>query len=226
MEEALRFFRAAEVWVYLILGIGGLIYIRKFADAWQELRSAIFGLERESAQNRLNQSASMLVLLLTMAVTEFILVSFIAPTIPEANPLPTSTVNLATTEEVLTPQENGIVTEVPTPVLAFESACLPGQVEITSPQNGEEVGGIVEVIGSASIQNFGFYKFEIKRPEDSIWLTIQAGNAPIQNSTLGDWDTTQLIPGVYQLGLVVVDNQAQATDPCVVQIRVLAPPDE
>jgi hypothetical protein len=228
MEEALRFFRAAEVWVYLILGLGGLIYIRKFADAWRELRIATFGLEKESAQNRLNQSASMLVLLLTMAVTEFILVSFIAPSIPNAIPLPTSTVDLVTTDEALTPQtnENGNVTEVPTPILAFESACLPGQVEITSPQNGEEVGGIVEVIGSASIPNFGFYKFEIKRPEDSVWLTIQAGNAPIQNSTLGDWDTTQLIPGVYQLGLVVVDNQAQATDPCVVQIRVLAPPDE
>jgi len=228
MEEALRFFRAAEAWVYLILGLGGLLFIRKFADAWHELRSATFGLERESAQSRLNQSASMLVLLLTMAVTEFILVSFIAPSIPNAIPLPTSTVDLVTTEEALTPQTNeiGNVTEVPTPVFAFESTCLPGQVEITSPQNGEEVGGIVEVIGSASIPNFGFYKFEIKRPEDSVWLTIQAGNAPVQNSALGDWDTTQLIPGVYQLGLVIVDNQAQATAPCVVQIRVLAPPDE
>jgi hypothetical protein len=63
MEEALSFFRAFEVWIYLLLGLGGLIYIRKFILAWQELRGAAFGLERENAQTRLNQSASVLVLI-------------------------------------------------------------------------------------------------------------------------------------------------------------------
>ena len=72
MEEALGFFRAFETWIYLLLGLVGLYYIRRFALAWQELRSASFGLERESAQARLNQSASILVLVLTMVVTEFI----------------------------------------------------------------------------------------------------------------------------------------------------------
>ena len=57
MEEALSFFRAFEVWIYLLLGLGGLIYIRRFILSWQELREAGFGLERERAQSRLNQSA-------------------------------------------------------------------------------------------------------------------------------------------------------------------------
>ena len=84
MEEALRFFRAFELWIYLLLGLGGLFYLRRFILAWQELRGAVFGLERESAQARLNQAASVLVLLLTMAVTEFFLVSFVAPSMPGA----------------------------------------------------------------------------------------------------------------------------------------------
>lgn len=54
MEEALGFFRALEMWIYLLLGLWGLIIIRKFVLAWQELRGATFGLERENAEGRLN----------------------------------------------------------------------------------------------------------------------------------------------------------------------------
>ena len=86
MEEALRFFRAYEVWIYLLLGLGGIIFIRKFILSWQELRGAAFGLERDSAQDRLNQAAIILVLLLTMAITEFVLVSFIAVTTKNSMP--------------------------------------------------------------------------------------------------------------------------------------------
>ena len=47
MEEAISFFRAFELWIYLLLGLGGLYYLRKFILAWQELQGASFGLERE-----------------------------------------------------------------------------------------------------------------------------------------------------------------------------------
>ena len=67
MEEALRFFRTYEMWMYVILALAGLVYIRKFILSWEELRRAAFGLERESAQSSLNQSAGMLVLLFVMA---------------------------------------------------------------------------------------------------------------------------------------------------------------
>ena len=97
---------------------------------------------------------------------------------------------------------------------------MPGQLEITLPQNNTDVSGVVSVNGTADIPNFGFYKLEIKRPEESVWLTLQAGNAIVQNGKLGDWDTRRLTPGEYQLGLVAVDNQAQSTDPCTVNIRV------
>lgn len=229
MDEAISFFRAFELWIYLLLGLGGLYYLRKFILAWQELQGASFGLERESAQSRLNQSASALVLLLTMAVAEFVLVSFIAPAMPGAASLPTPTLNLLATATITlpaaAPQPFG--TAVATPLLVPElpsgSGCIPGQLEVTLPNAGEEVSGVVPVVGTASIPNFGFYKFEIKRPSETIWLTIQAGNTPVQGGKLGDWDTTRLSPGDYQLGLVVVDNQAQASQPCIVQVRVSRP---
>jgi hypothetical protein len=232
MEEALSFFRAFEVWIYLLLGLGGLIYIRKFVLAWQELRGSGFGLERESAQARLNQSASVLVLLLTMTITEFVLVSFVAPSIPGATPLPTATLDLlaspTTTLAATTPQAEA---EQPTATLIVvgqipNENCPPGQIEITSPQNGQEVSGLVEVAGTADLPNFGFFKIEMKHPDDTLWETLQAGDKPVQEGKLGDWDTRRLSPGEYQLGLVVSDNTGTASQPCVVQVRVVVPPDQ
>jgi hypothetical protein len=233
MEEALSFFRAFEVWIYLLLALGGLIYARKFILAWQELREASFGLERESAQSRLNQSASILVLLLTMAVIVFILVYFVAPIVPSANLLPTPTLDLLATPTTTLPAGTGTppadIAEIPFGTtyseISPENGCIPGQIEITTPENGAQVGGVVEIIGTADIPNFGFYKFEIKRPDETIWLTIQAGNTIVRNDKLGDWDTSRLIPGEYQLGLVVIDNQAQAAPACVVLLRVVRVPE-
>lgn len=225
MEEALRFFRALEGWIYLILGLGALFYVRKFILAWQELKEAGFGLERENAQARLNQAASMLVFLLIMAVAEFILVSFIAPSIPGATPIPTSTLSILATPTTTLPSQIDQVTQLevtatPNPTDLANSMCVPGQIEISSPVNGQQVSGVVEIIGAASIPNFGFYKFEIRHPGDAQWVTIQAGNEVKQNAKLGDWDTRRLSPGEYQLGLVVVDNQGRISQPCVVSLFV------
>lgn len=232
MGEALRFFRTYELWIYLFLGLGGLIYIRRFLLAWQELRGAGFGLERENAQSRLNQAAGVLVLLFAMAITEFVLVSFIAPTVPGAMPLLTPTLNLLatptttlpaviTSEGELVPSQTAAATSIGgTPGL---SGCLPGEIFITSPENGSEIGGIVTITGTVNIPNFGFYKLEMKRPEEVNWLTILAGNEIRQEAALGSWNTSLLTAGDHQLSLVVTDNQGQSLPPCIVQVRVTTP---
>jgi len=228
MEEALRNLKTFEVWIYLLLGFGGLFFIRKFVLAWQELRVAAFGLERQQAQARLNQAASILVLLLTIAVAEFVLVSFIAPSVPGASPLLTPTLDL-----LATPTTTLAVSESPagnfpqatlTPTTTAQSVvsgCETDSIEITSPQNGQEISGAVEIVGTANIPNFGFYKFDMKRPEESNWQTLQAGNQVRINESLGVWDTRRLPPGDYQLSLTVVDNQGLASQPCIVQVSVL-----
>ncbi len=229
MEEILSFLRAFEILIYLGLGGFGLIFLVRFSQAWQELRGAAFGLERDGAQARLNQAASALVLLLTMAIVVFVMVSFVAPAMPGG--LPTPTLNLLATATTTLPPDGALLGGEAPPatgqpqVAVLGEGCIAGQIEISMPKPGEQVSGIVPVVGAASIPNFGFYKFEIKRPNETIWLTIQAGNAPKVNDKLGDWDTTRLSPGEYQLGLVVVDNQAQALPPCVVQVRVARPPE-
>jgi hypothetical protein len=229
MEEALRFFRAYEVWIYLLLALGGVFYARKFIQAWQELRDAAFGLERDNAQARLNQAASILVLLLAMAITEVVLVSFIAPVVPGAVPLPTATLNiLATPTTTLGPAQPttsalpGLETTATNPSLdaTQQTGCVPGQVEILAPQDGNEIGGIVQITGTVNIPNFGFYKLEMKRVEESNWLTILAGNEPKTNGLLGSWNTSLLSPGNLQLSLVAADNTGQSLPPCTIEVRV------
>ena len=228
MEEALRFFRTYELWIYLFLGLGGLIFIRRFLLAWQELRGAGFGLERENAQSRLNQAAIVLVLLFSMAITEFVLVSFVSPVVPGALPLLTPTLNLlATPTTTLAEAVEGELVATPAATATSSATtgggCQPGQIFITSPENGSEIGGIVTITGTVNIPNFGFYKLEMKRPDEANWLTILAGNEIRQESALGSWNTSLLTAGDYQLSLVATDNQGQSLPPCIVQLRITTP---
>ncbi len=232
MEEALRFFRTYEMWMYVILALAGLVYIRKFILAWEELRRAAFGLERESAQSNLNQAAGMLVLLIIMAVAIFVLVSFVAPAFPASNPLLTPTMDLLASPTITLSDElseesvNILTAEAPSLTATLEvvgEGCEAGRIMISDPVDGGDITGVIEVKGTANIQNFGFYKYEIARPGETVWLTIQAGREVVQESELGQWDTRTLAPGDYMLRLVVTDNQGESLEPCVIRVRVNNP---
>lgn len=229
MEQALQFFRNYEIWIYVILGVLALWQVRKFALAWEELRGAFFGLEREAAQSRVNSAATMVVILILMAVAEFTLVTFVIPTVPGANPLPTSTLDLLATPTTTllpptqNPNETPGITPTPGEVAAAEG-CVAGQVNLTSPVNGDRVGGSVIVRGSAEINNFGFYTLQIAHPGDPIWLPILVGQQAVKNDTLGTWETSTLTPGEYMLKLVVTDNVGAVLTPCSIQVTVQAPP--
>ena len=225
MEQTLRFFRNNEIFIYIGLGVLILWQIRKFSLAWSRLRSAAFGLERENAQSRLNRSAGMLVFYLILGVGEFALVSFIAPSIPGVIPIWTPTVDLFATPEVTL--QNQAIEEIldenttPSPTLLVETGgCVSGSVEIISPEDGETVSGVVEILGTANIPNFGFYKFEMAALGDTSWLTVQAGETITTNGKLGFWDTTRLNQGDYLLRLVVSDNKGLSYPPCSVKVRV------
>jgi hypothetical protein len=229
--EALRFLRTYEGYVYGILLLLALWQIRKFILAWEEVRGAAFGLERESAQVRLNGAAIMLVLILATGMIEFIVVSFIVPSVPGALPLMTPTVDLLATPTItlspaLIASGAGITATLssPSPVLTPQGeGCIPGQLTLTSPKDGEEIKGLVILTGTVDIPNFGFYKYEVARPGETIWLTIQAGREVKREQTLGEWDTRTLAQGDYRLRLVATDNLGEQLGACTIGVRVVAP---
>jgi hypothetical protein len=230
MEEVLRFLKINEIYIYLILGGFAVWVIRRFILSWEEVRGAAFGLERESAQNRLNNSAVMLVLVLMIAISEFSLVYFVIPGVPGAMPLPTATINIlatpTTTLPAVTLQAGEAVptaTNVPISQVGT-TGCVPNQLEITTPKSGEVVSNTVTLIGTVDLPNLGFYKYEVARPGDTVWLTLQAGRGVKHNEPLGEWNTVTLPPGDYLLHLVATDNQGVDLGACQIQLHVALPP--
>lgn len=227
MEEVLGFFRTYETFIYFGLGLVSLFGVRKFAQGWEEVRGAGFGLERERAQARLNRAALFLLLILVVAMVEFILVSFVVPSVPGANPLLTPTIDLLATPTytlpVTTSQLDGTAASaIPSAPLATADAsgCIPGQLTLSSPSNGGQISGKVVLTGTVDLPNFGFYKYEVARPGDAIWLTLQAGREVKHEASLGEWDTHTFPPGDYILRLVASDNQGNTLGICAIQVRV------
>jgi hypothetical protein len=224
MAEVLRFFVQYEAVLYFLLGLAGIIYIYRFWLAWQELRDATYGLERQAARERVNQSAIMLFSMLVIAVATFILVTFVATSLPAQDLLATPTLDLsASMNTTITPSgEASLATATPLPTVAVDAAaCVPAQLIITEPAAGDSISGSVEVRGTVDVPDFGFYKFEVARAEEELWLTIQAGRTVIRDGVLVEnWDTSRLPSGNYVLQLVVTDSGGQELPPCRIPVRI------
>lgn len=224
MAEVLRFFVQYEAVLYFLLGLAGIIYIYRFWLAWQELRDATYGLERQAARERVNQSAIMLFSMLVIAVGTFILVTFVATSLPAQDLLATPTLDLsASMNTTITPSgEASLATATPLPTVAVDAvACVPAQLIIAEPAAGDSISGAVEVRGTVDVPDFGFYKFEVARAEEELWLTIQAGRTVIRDGVLVEnWDTSRLPSGNYVLQLVVTDSGGQELPPCRIPVRI------
>jgi hypothetical protein len=230
MQDLLSYLKQHEVWIYSLLLLLGLWAGRKFALGWDEMRRAAFGIERDLARSKLNQATVWLLLALTAAITLFSLTSIWVPSQPSQLPLATSTIDLLVTPLATLPpgSEGALVTPAPgetlTPGGAAVTGCVPGQVEISFPANGDSLTGVIMLLGSANIPNFGFYKYEIARPGETLWFSLNAAQSPVEDGELGEWVTTVLPPGEYRLRLVVGDNQGNMLPPCEVVVTVVGPP--
>jgi hypothetical protein len=231
MEEALRFFKTYEALIYLALGGLALWEIRKFSMAWNEVRGAAFGLERDSAQGRLNRSAIALMLILAIAMAEFMLVTFIAPTVPGALPISTPTVDLLATPTVTiqpspTTEDPEATPPTPTPDgwPPEESGCIPDNIMLTSPRHQEQIYGKVSIEGTVDFPNLAFHKYEVQRPGDQIWHTLQAVRDPKIDELLGEWETNLLSSGEYILRVVAIDHQGLVLGTCEIQVHLISQP--
>lgn len=223
MVAVYRFLSTYEVLIYLVFSIGGLITLRWLWLAWREKREAIFGLEREFAQRRLISAFTTMLLILVMILSEFIISSFIIPILPSSDliPTPTLTLLITPTGTITTEMATSFAKTLFVPQTAVPNGCVLNQVEITSPKSGQEVSGIVDLVGTVDIPNFGFYKYEIASQGSEEWTPISASRKPVHNASLGTIYTKELTPGDYLLRLVVMDNQGQSLPPCIISIRVV-----
>lgn len=225
MAEVLRFFVQYEAVLYFILGLGGILYLYRFWLAWQESQTAVFGLERDESRSRLNRSAAALIILLVIAVAIFLMVTFIASSVPAQELLSTPTLDFSFTAATLsaaTVDPATVSTATPLATVVIDPAgCVPDSINITAPESGETISGAVTVEGTVNVPNFGFYKFEVARSQESLWLTIQAGRNIVQEGVLVEnWDTSRLPPGAYVLQLMVIDSEGQELPPCRIPVQI------
>ena len=229
MEEALVIIEENQTWIYLVLGIFGLVYLRIAVKRFQEFRSTFFGLERDRARERLVQSIIMLILVVAGMVATFVAATFGGPAVPiSVRPTVLPTVSLLSTPEAPAEGDQGQATVTPmNEVISEGLGCENPNATILSPDDGDTLSGVVDILGVANIPGFAFYKVEIKSlSPDAIWQAIGAGTEPIcenceTEDLLGRWDTSLVASGEYLLRLTVMDSVGNAPLPCELRVRVL-----
>lgn len=213
-----------EPLIYISLAILGLFVFRRMWVAWREWRDSVYTLEREFALWRLGRVTALGFLVLGLFFVEFYIATFIAPSLPASDLLTTPTLDLlASPQSTLVPVDSTQAALAPLtqPVQNGMSGCVADQIMITSPKSGEEVRAVVDLIGTADVPNFGFYKYEIAPVGTQNWATISAEREPKKNELLGKWNTLSLGNGDYFLRLVITDNVGNSVAPCVIAVRVL-----
>lgn len=218
MNALYRFLDAYEELIYIILAAAAFINFRWLMQAWSDRKNALFGLERDLTNQRLATTIASLVVILALFISELVLVSFVIPMLPAESTLQAPATNLLGSPQVNLPVSR---TETPVAEAPFGSqGCIPNQLVISSPRPSQQVRDIIELTGTVKIENMGFYKFEVSARGAELWNTIFAGRDPKVEETLGIWDTRGLLPGDYDLRLIVTDSQGTELPPCIIPVSV------
>jgi len=222
MSYVYRSLDTYEPLIYISLAILGLFVFRRMWVMWREWRDSVYTLEREFAVWRLGRVTALGFLVLGLFFVEFYIATFIAPSLLASDLLTTPTLDLlASPQATLSPIDSTQAALVTQPVQTGMSGCVADQIMITSPKSGEEVNAVVDLIGTANVPNFGFYKYEIAPVGTQNWATVSADREPKIDGSLGKWNTLSLGNGDYFLRLVITDNVGNALEPCVIAVRVL-----
>lgn len=134
-------------------------------------------------------------------------------------PLPTDTpIPLPTPEPVVVVEE-----PTPTPEPVVQSpACPDGRSVISLPGVNQVVSGVVPIIGSATHDQFSFYKLEFAPGAGAGdgFVYFDGTSTQISGGVLGNFNSTGVPNGAYTIRLVVVDATSNYPPPCSVTVTV------
>jgi len=226
------------IWLYLLLGLIAFLFLRAYIVARRERDYALFTLEREAASGRMARATmGFLVTLIIIGGVFYTSQTLVEEVpLPEATPTPTVIIALPpsptpppllpTPTPTDTPRPRPtpppIETVSPTPEASqgVPPNCPNPGVRISEPGTGATVSGVIQIVGSASIPDFWYYKFEFRGNGFGDWTFIQRFDTPINGGILGAWDTRSVPSGDYEFRLVVVDKTGNYPEPCTLQLSV------
>jgi LysM repeat protein len=103
----------------------------------------------------------------------------------------------------------------------------PGAVcRIASPDSGATVSGEVTFLGTASAEDFQFFKLEALGPgTDGVWASLlgRVVYSPVEEGVLGTAGLNLWQPGAYTVRLVVVDRTGNEVAGCSINLNIVAP---
>ena len=108
----------------------------------------------------------------------------------------------------------------PTSYDAIQAPPVNPIANITSPELFADVNAVVKIIGTASGDNFSYYRVQVGKglnPQEWIQLGSDV-NTPVGNGVLAEWDTKGL-SGLYAIQLQVV-RADQRVDSAVIQVTI------
>lgn len=251
MTPIIEFIGSNAVWFYLICAAGFVFFLRKILLARRSASQSLFGLEFEMAQGLQERSMRLLFLSVGMAVLIFVIGNIIEPSLPAyeraaatptpdifATPPPTFTSETPTATATLTstltaptaiPQPSAPIatgdgenpTPAPSPTPAMTGACY-----ISSPANGSEIAGEVTLMGTATANQFLFYKLEAFGPQTAgVWASLLGDtvSTPVIDGVLGTANFGGWASGGYSIRLVIVDTTHNEVGGCYVTLTVATP---
>ncbi len=91
---------------------------------------------------------------------------------------------------------------------------------ITAPKLFAEVSEVVKIIGTASGENFDYYRVQVgKGLNPTEWIQLGSDAiAPVESGVLAEWDTKGL-SGLYAIQLLVVRSD-QIVNTAVIQVTI------
>lgn len=94
--------------------------------------------------------------------------------------------------------------------------------QLTSPTEGQALAGLVTISGSANHPEFTRYELAYgpdPNPNDA-WQPFAEGNQPVDNGTLGTWNTSVVADGQYALRLRVIRKDSNYSEGFVRGLQV------
>ena len=240
--QLVRVISKYSFWLYGLCGLGIIYYIWIAVQAKREAERTIFTLERETTTGQAYRALSVALLFAVVASVIFFIAHMLEPRLdfpvieestpsallmptPSPSPVPPTITPTPTPTRVRPTPRPLEPTETPSPTATSvppAPICPSPEVQITSPGMDAILNGPVQILGTANIPNFQYYKVEVGSGENptswSIFSDIHKSR--IAGGLLDIWDPSAYPPGVYKLRLIVVDNTGNYPPPCEVRVIV------
>jgi hypothetical protein len=141
---------------------------------------------------------------------------------PTATAAATAAAPTATSAPVATAAPTATAT--PTELAVVAPLCPDPRAVIASPGVGQVISGTINITGTATHENFDYYKVEYAQGTDvdpgEEFAFLANFGTPVENGQLAVFGGEDFDPGAYTLKLTVVDRTGNFPPPCTVTVMV------